>query len=216
MVELAARCEARAHELLAEARDLISRAANEGYSLDAELALVRLFVAEGEYQSAQSRLREIESRHAGAPAQRFVTVAPDVLGPRLRLDGNGRGDGDAVFTVISPYPDRAASAVAEVAPRLMDVNEHGDIQTPEDTARLEDAATADEDIPYTPNYLFDIHRCQYGPEVALDTKGWMTAPMGRKMVSILVDALVAAAIPAHVTGRCLGIDPDHWRVWNGP
>jgi hypothetical protein len=98
----------------------------------------------------------------------------------------------------------------------MDVNEHGDIQTPDDTARLSDAATEWDDVPYTPNYLFDVHVCPYGPEVSLDTKGWMTAAMGRKMVSILVDALVEESIPAHIAGRCLDIDPSYWRVWEEP
>jgi hypothetical protein len=46
--------------------------------------------------------------------------------------GGGHDDGDAVFTVVADYPDRAASAVARVASRLMDVDDYSVEKSQED------------------------------------------------------------------------------------
>jgi len=51
--------------------------------------------------------------------------------------------------------------------------------------------------------------------VQLDTKGVMWAAMGRTIVGMLVDALVADAVPAHVAGHCPDI-PTQWTVWKDP
>ena len=207
MLELAEAAERQAHALMAEARDWYRRGAGTG-SLDAALALVRLAVRDGDYEEGQWQLQDVARRHPDVPSARLVTVAPDVLGPRLSLEGDGVDDfpGAGTFTVISPDPQRAAAAVARVAGRLLYVDEHGaehaEYEEPEDEA-------------YTPNYLDDVKWCRFGALVSLDTKGGMWAAMGRTMVGILVEALVADGVPAHVTGYCRDLDTE-WREWKDP
>lgn len=209
MFEIGTRSEERARDLLVYAREAFRRGADAG-SLDAVHALVRLHVAAREYEDAQMLLQDAERRHPNATSQRLISVAPDVLGP-LAFDGDGADDypGAGVFTVISPHAFRAAAASARVAHKLMDVNEHGDIQSEDE---LPDGTG---DIPYTPNFVFDVAWCQYGAEVTLDTKGAMWAPMGRTMVSILVDALAADGIPAHVVGHRPDLTAG-LQVWTDP
>ena len=210
MFELAADMEGRARQQMRDARAWFERGMYAG-SLDARLAVVRLMVADRKYGYAQLFLREALANHPSVPADRFVTVAPDVLGGGLALDSDGGHDeGDAVFTIIAAYPDRAAAAVARVAPRLMDVDEFGVEKSYE--LRERELQPGDEE-PYTPNYLSDVRWNQYGALVHLDTKGGLAAAMGRAMVAILVDALVADAIPAHVAGECRDLGADEWAVW---
>lgn len=209
MFEIDTRSEDRARELLVYAREAFRRGADAG-SLDAVHALVRLHVAAREYDDAQWLLHDAERRHPDVSAARLISVAPDVLGP-LTFDGDGADDypGAGVFTVISPHAFRAAAAVARVAGRLMNVNEHGDIQPADE---LPDETG---DIPYTPNFVFDVQWCQYGSEVMLDTKGVMWAAMGRTMVGILVDALAADRISAHVVGHRSDLRAE-LQVWKDP
>ena len=212
MFELAHRLEASGRQVLADSREWLLRAANAG-SLDADLALVRVFVANGEYMSAEGQLRHIELSYPTVSAQRLVTIAPDVLGPRLSLEGDGfADDGDAVFTIISNQRNRAAVAVARVAERLMDVDEHGGIQTPEAVMQWDARDHQGDDPPYTPNYIGPVKICRYGAQVALDTKGCMWSAMGRMMVGILVDALVADRVCAHIAGHRPDLDTQ-WSEW---
>ena len=213
MFELGTSAEEQARQLMADARAWFERSARAG-SLDAVHALVRLAVASRDYSHAQWLLQEAEREHAGVPAEWLVSVAPDVLGSRLALDGDGEADdGDAVFTVISPRVAHATAAVARVAERLMDVDEHGVEQSWEER---QSAWEPGADWPYTPNCLFDVTWNSYAAQVHLDTKGWNSAAMGRTMVGILVDALVADAVPAHIAGRRHDLDGDFIRVWEDP
>jgi hypothetical protein len=197
LFELAVDMETHARGLLADARRMYHRSYLER-SLDAMLALVRLGVENREYGYGQVLLTDAKRLHPDEPAERFVTVAPDVLGPHVGLDGDGDGDGDfaGAFVAISPEPERAAVALQRVAHRLMEVNEHGEVQTPADEERYEDAG---QDPPYTPNYVGDATWNRYGAALGVDTNGFITAAMGRTMVAILVEALVEDGIAAHLT-----------------
>src|SRR5689334_12419739 len=117
----------RAAELEAEARGWMDRAAHAG-SLDAIHGLVQLAVADGDYAQAQRHLSWATS-HRDVPAERWVSVAPGVLGRGVSLDGDDVEDvvGAGSFTVITPWVDRAAAALARVSPELMNVTEHGDV-----------------------------------------------------------------------------------------
>jgi hypothetical protein len=140
--------------------------------------------------------------------ERRVTVAPEVLGKDIALDGDDAGDpvGAGAFTVITPSIDRAAAALTRVAPRLMDVDEHGNVVAPGEVPT---------DEAYTPNFVFDPEVCHFGAMVKLDTKGVMWSAMGRTMVGMIVDALVADGIPAHITGYRADLRGE-WRVWQPP
>jgi hypothetical protein len=203
MVELANDCERQAHALLREAREWYRRGALAG-DLDATLALARLAVQDGDYEEAHWQLRDAELRHRGVPAEQLVVVAPDVLGP-LSLEGDGDADwpGAGAFTIISPYPQRAAAAIERVAMRLMDVDENGVLHRPEEDY--------DGDA-YTPNHLFPLRWCHRGVMVSLDTKGGMWAAMGRTMIGILANALAADRVPALITGYCRDLKAD-WKDW---
>jgi TPR repeat protein len=204
MFELAEVTERQARTLLGDAREWYSRAARAG-SLEASLALAGLAVQEGDYENCRWHLADAERRHVDVPADRLVTVAPDVLGPRLSLDGDGADEfrGAGVFTVISPHARRAAGAVARVASQLLYVDEHGVLDE-----GLDGEA-------YTPNYLYDVKWCGYGAMVSLDTKSVMWAAMGRTMVGILVGALAADRVPAHITGYRGDLDTQ-WSEWAAP
>lgn len=207
MVELATRLESLARQLLEDSKATFIRAANAG-SLNAALAMVRLAVADGDYDRAQALMVYYE--RAGVPAHQLVEVMQDrdLVGAELvEYDGFYVAEADAKFTVISPYPARAAAAVARVAGQLMTVDVYGDIQSLEDEEK--DGGTP-HDIPYTPNYLSEVMWCRYGPAVSLDTKGETTLPMARKMASILADALIADAVPAYITGPWPGPGAVRW------
>jgi hypothetical protein len=212
MFELGARAEARASELTRQARSWFERGANAG-SLDAALAVVRLAVSDRRYDLAAVLLVDARNRHPGLAPERLVAVAPDVLGGGLALDGDGSHDeGDAVFTVLSYYPRRAAAAVARVAPRLMDVDENG-VEKPGEQREREYRPGVYE--PYTPNFLWDVKWSSHGAYVHLDTKGGLTAAMGRAMVAILVEALATDAVPAFLAGKLPDLTGS-WTVWKQP
>ena len=69
----------------------------------------------------------------GLPAERYVSVAPDVLGRDLPLDSDGASDlpGAGVFTVITPDGWQAVQTLAPVAPRLLGVDEFGELHPPD-------------------------------------------------------------------------------------
>lgn len=135
-----------------------------------------------------------------------------MIGAGVSLDGDGDGDdvehvrNAGMFTVATPWVQRAATALARVSPQLMNVDEHGNI-----LARGELPA---EDV-YTPNFVFDVEVCHYAAAVKLDTRGVMFSAMGRTMVGMIVASMAADRIPAHITGYCPDLDPE-WRIWQPP
>lgn len=215
IVELATRIEAEARRLQRDARAWFERGMQAG-SLDATHAVVRLAVADRKYDYARVLLLEAQRTHERQPADRFVSVAPDVLGGELALDSDDSHDeGDATFTVIAGFGHerRAAAACARVAPRLMDVDEFGVEKSFEEREQEWEPGTEE---PYMPNFLSDVRWNRYGALVHLDTKGGLTAAMGRAMVGILVEALVADEIPAHIAGHLPDLIPERWVVWTDP
>jgi hypothetical protein len=167
---------------------------------------VRDAAADDDHEQAWSLLQDIARRHPDADPGDLVTVAPDVLGPvALDSDGDFDGPGAGCFTVLSPAPAEAAAAIARVAPRLLNVDDRGIEHSDSEIARTSGA--------YTPNYLHDIVWCDRGAKVTLDTKGSMSAPMGRTMVAILTHALVDDRVPALVTGWIPALD-DPMTRWD--
>lgn len=183
------------------------QAAVEAGSLAEALEVVRDAAADGDPEQAWSMLREIADRHPDADARDLVVIGSDVLGP-VALDGaeDFEGPGAGCFTILSPAPAQAAAAIAPVATRLLFVDDLG-VEHP-------DADTAADTDAYTPNFLHDIGWCDRGAQVMLDTKGAMSAAMGRTMVAILVDALVADRVPALVTGWIPDLE-DRMTPWSG-
>jgi hypothetical protein len=204
MYALAVRLEAQARALDAQAREWLQRASHAG-SLDARHGRVRIAVAEGDYDLATALLLQIEARFPDAPRHSWVSVAPDVLGRDLPLDSDGASDlpGAGVFTVITPYGARALETLRPVAPRLLSVDELGRIQP--------DVAPDGVEPLFTASYVDDLHWNYQAVQILLDTDGEMTGPMGRTMVAILVEALAAAEIPAHVAGDCPDLRPQLFR-----
>jgi hypothetical protein len=174
-------------------------------TLDAIHGRVRLAVADLDYATAQRLLAQARSDHPDQPPERWVSVAPDVLGPGVSLEGDDEEDvtGAATFTVVSPEVERAAAAVARVAPQLMDVDEHGNVFDP-------GAIPTDE--VFTPTFLSPVEVCAYAAVVGLDTDGVMFSGMGRTMVGILVAGLAADGVPAHIAGYRPDLRGD-LRIW---
>jgi len=145
----------------------------------------------------------VRERFPDAPRRRWVSVAPDALGRDLPLDSDGASDlpGAGVFTVITPYGERALEALRPVAQRLLEVDEFGVFQPPEDEPP--DGV----DPPFTPSYVGPLRWDYDAVQIIVDTDGEITGPMGRTMLAILVEALAAAAIPAHVAGDCPDLRP---------
>jgi hypothetical protein len=183
---------------VAERQARYERAVDAGGLADA-LAIVRDAAADDDHEQAWSLLQDIARRHPEADPGDLVTVAPDVMGP-VALDSDGAFDapGAGCFTVLSPAPADAAAAMVRVGPRLLNVDDRG-IEHP-------DIDTANTSGAYTPNYLHDIAWCDRGVRVMLDTKGSMSAPMGRTMVGIITRALVDDRVPALLTGWIPALD----------
>ncbi|HEX8054759.1 MAG TPA: hypothetical protein VF517_17360 [Thermoleophilaceae bacterium] len=131
-------------------------------------ALVRLAVREGDAATARWLLQDAERRYPDAPARALISVAPDVLGPRLRLDGESpefdEHPGTGTFTVITPHAQRAAAALGPVLPRLLHVDERGTVMSWE-----EREGTEHEEV-YTPNHVFDAEWSEHGARVSLDRR----------------------------------------------
>ncbi|WP_037499949.1 hypothetical protein [Solirubrobacter soli] len=88
----------------------------------------------------------------------------------------------------------------------MRVDEIGKIWPPEDKSE-------DRDEVYTPNFVFAPRASGDAVQLAMDTKGFMSAAMGRTIVGVMIDALASARIPAHIGGWmsdliALGTFPD--------
>ena len=79
----------------------------------------------------------------------------------------------------------------------MEVDEHGNVLEP---GQLPEVGVAPGEEIYTPSYS-DVEMCAYGAIVGLDTDGVMFSAMGRTILGILIDALSADSIPAHITGH---------------
>ncbi len=198
----AMRLSARAAELEEEARRWLRDASRAG-SLDACHGLVRVAVAEREYSTATAQMHSIEVRFPDVPRRDWISVAPDALGRDLALDSDGASSlpGAGVFTIITPYGDRALEALRPAAQRLLDVDEFGGIQPP-DVDPPEGV-----DPPFTPSWVDRLRWDHDAVQILLDTKGEMTGPMGRTMIAILVDALAVANLPTHVAGDCPDLRP---------
>jgi hypothetical protein len=154
------------------------RAVDAG-SLPDALEVVRDAAADDDHEQAWSLLQDIARRHPDADPGDLVSVAPDVLGPvDLDSDEVFDGPGAGCFTVLSPAPAKAAAAVARVAPRLLNVDDRGVVWS------------------------------DRGAQVMLDTKGAMSAAMGRTMIAIITGALVDDRVPALVAGWIAAPDPQ--------
>ena len=186
MFELGMRAEEQSRQLFAEARQWFERSVQAG-SLEALHALVRHVIVEGEAELpvALSLLQQVERKHSDEPPERLVSVSI----PDLR--------GEASFTILTPYPQRAAEAIAPAALRLMDVDENG-VEMPEEDRWRRYEQTGE--LLYTPNYIGDVKWGYCGAFVSLDTKDYISTAMVTTMAEILREALAAHAIPAHITG----------------
>ena len=203
LLRQARNAESVARERLAEASRL-TRLAYEVGSVDALHELVRLRVKEGNVVEAQWLLRNA-SHQSALPRDQSVTIAPDVAGPAWADNGSGNFDwpGAGMFTVIADDPARAAAALSRVAGELMLVDEHGTVYADIEEVEAVAERYSEEgrwDIPYTPNFVFDVRWSQFGAEVTVDTKGTMTAAMARSMAELIARALRENGVAAHVTG----------------
>jgi hypothetical protein len=183
----------------ADRADRYERAMDAGLLTEA-VAIVRDAVVDDDHDQAWMLLGDIARRHPEAEPAGLVTVAPNVLGA-VSLDSEDYFDdpGAGCFTVLSPQPAKAAAAVTPVLERLLNVDDQG-------------IEYADSEIPrtaggYTPNYLHDLLWCDRGVQIILDTKGSMSAPMARGMLTIITGALIHNLVPAVVTGHIPALEP---------
>ena len=79
----------------------------------------------------------------------------------------------------------------------MEVDEHGNVLEP---GQLPEVGVAPGEEIYPPSYS-DVEMCAYGAIVGFVTDGVMFSAMGRTILGILIDALSADSIPAHITGH---------------
>ena len=179
------------HAAAVAARDRGARFARADAIVDA-IDVIRDAAAAEDFDQASSLLGDL--------ANRSLESAPLAVARSLE----GDGEGDECFTVLSPTPSAAAAAVARVAPRLLNVDEHG----------TEHADGEVVDDVYTPNFLHDIAWCDRGAQVMLDTKGTMGPAMKHAMVAILVEALTEDGVPALLAGRVSALDGAFVR-WDG-
>jgi hypothetical protein len=205
IAEIASEAERAIVAASAERLTRYQRAVDAGSLTDA-LVVVRDAAADDDHEQAWLLLQDVARRNPDADPGGLVTVAPDILGPvDLESDGDFDGPGAGCFTVLSPGPAAAAAAIARVAPRLLNVDDRGNEHPDSDTAAASDA--------YTPNFLHGVVWCDRGAQVALDTKGSMSAPMARTMVAILSQALVENRVPGLITGWIPGLD-DSMARWD--
>jgi hypothetical protein len=118
-----------------------------------------------------------------------VTVAVDIFDEA----GEAHEDGwetDPFFLVVSEQPDVAAAALIDAGFRFMNIDETG--RELQDWEREHSEA-------YTPNYVSDVFLTTEGPVMTVDVKGWLSRPMGRTMVDVLVEELVGRGLDARVT-----------------
>ncbi len=209
MFELAAFWIRVAAEAQDQARTWL-RTSAQGGSLDGRLGLAAQHVADGEHREAQWQLQVVETHHADADPVYLVGVAPNVLGPHLRLDGDGETETDlfAVFTVITTHPQRAAAVLDELRHTLLEVDERGVLMPYAERVEAEIAESF-----LTPRYVAEIESSWLGARVLLDTRGGMWAAMGRTIVELIASALADAHIPAVIGGRCAELDGQFvaWR-----
>jgi hypothetical protein len=203
--QVLAQAQEAAGQLTAEARRLFDTSARGG-SLDGMLALARLAVADGaSFGWAQNLLAEVARRLAHLPGRAAVIVAPDVLGPNLRLDDSDSEDErDPVFTVVSPDPERAAETLDRVSGELMCVDEHGRA-----------GVDRSDGESYTPNYAAPVMIGAFGAQLRLDTKGWMSSKMGRTMTELVANALVTDGVPAVLAGDVENLE-NYFAPWEHP
>jgi hypothetical protein len=208
--KLLIQAEQAAAQLNAEALRLFDASARAG-SLDGLLARARLAVTDGaSFSWAQTLLAEAGRRAAELSDRAAVVVAHDVLGPGLSLEGpHSEVERSPVFTVVSPYPDRAAETLHRVSGELVGVDEHG--------RHHADPDGEDPDGPefYTPNYVTPVAISRYGAQIALDTKGVMWSAMGRTMVQLIADAFAADGVPVVLTGEIENLT-DYFGPWEAP
>jgi hypothetical protein len=179
IAEIAREAERAIAARAAERQERYQRAIDAESLADA-IAIVRDAAADDDHEQAWLLLGDIVRRHPDAKPQDLVTVAPDVLGPvALDSEEDFDGPGAGCFTILSPAPADAAAALANVAPRLLNVDEQGTEHDDSDRAA----------------------------QVTLDTKGSISAPMARTMIAIITDALVDQKAPALVTGWIPALDP---------
>jgi hypothetical protein len=118
-----------------------------------------------------------------------VTVADDIFDRAGEAHEHG-WESDPFFLVVSEHPDLAAAALIDAGVRFMNIDETG--RELEDWEREHSEA-------YTPNYVSDVFLTTEGPVMTVDVKGWLSRPMGRTMVDVLVEELLGRGLDARVT-----------------
>ena len=120
-----------------------------------------------------------------APASVLAVGRPE-YDPTGRLRGwNGSpswvvGFAESADGVTANSWERLALAVGKASRQFMNIDEHGN-EVPDDELGL----TGD----YTPNYVSDPHLSADGVSVQVDTKGFLTVPMGEALLRKLAEEL---------------------------
>jgi hypothetical protein len=199
IAEIAGEAERAIVAAVAERDARYQRAVDAGSLADA-LAIVRDAAADDDHEQAWSLLQDIARRHPDADPGRRPghrrPGRPGSRGPRQRRRFRRARSRVLHRPVASPCAGRRCHR-----PRG---------PTPAQRRRPRYRALRQRDRAHlgglTPNYLHDIVWCDRGAQVTLDTKGSMSAPMGRTMVAILTHALVDDRVPALVTGWIPALD----------
>jgi hypothetical protein len=135
-----------------------------------------------------------------------VTVEPDLFEAIGEPDGEG-WEGSPAFLVVADDVAGAAAALHAAGERFMLIDEHG-----RELAEWE----SDTGEAYTPNWVSDVSLSERGPVLRVDTKGYLTAPMGAAMVQALTEELTARRVTAHVTTPPHGLSSARLPKWQPP
>lgn len=98
--------------------------------------------------------------------------------------------------------ERLALAVGKASRQFMNIDEHGN-EVPDD----ELGSTGD----YTPNYVSDPHLSADGVSVYVDTKGFLTLPMGAALLRKLVEELGRLPFDTRVARNRADSPTVRWR-----
>jgi hypothetical protein len=117
-----------------------------------------------------------------------IRIAEDLFGPMPSVDP--RDATDETLLVESAEPERAARALARAAALFLYVAYGGELLTPEQA----DANDLSPDPLYTPSHVTPVYRGERGPFVIIDANGHIDEGMGRTMIRLVTEELVAAGI----------------------
>ena len=117
-----------------------------------------------------------------------IEVAAEAFGPDA-----DRGSYEHVIITGAADPRVAAAALSRAGDRFYSVTGDG-----RELGLEEGAAATGTDLPYTPNWVSEIHLAPRGPWCYVDCKGHIPPAMRERMIAILVEELERAGVSGRI------------------